>query len=114
MDALVQLFPPGSQLEKAVYAQVDYLSFNDMEKDDPVAWLHLFKQLINASRKMNNLTKDSLAARAKKGTLMPLDVPSAAAPEIRKILRGSTDPVISTYMSADDLLHLPYIVSEHF
>lgn len=37
LDALVQLFPPGSQLDKAVYAQVDYLSYNNMQKDDPVA-----------------------------------------------------------------------------
>lgn len=108
LTVLVQLLPPGSELERVVYADVDYLSQNDMQKDDPVAWLHLFKKLINAGRKMNNETKNALTARARKGTLVPLDIPSAAAPEIREILRGSTDPIISTYMLADDLLHLPY------
>jgi hypothetical protein len=79
-----------------------------MQQDDPVAWLHLFKQLLNASRKMNDPTKNALTARAKKGMLVPMDIPSAAAPEIREILRGSPDPIISTYMFADELLHLPY------
>jgi hypothetical protein len=108
LNVLVQLLPPGSELEKAVYAEVDYLSLNDMQKDNPVAWLHLFKKLINASRKMNDQTKNTLTARANTGTLMPLDTPSADAPEIREILRGSTDPIISTYTLTDDLLHLPY------
>lgn len=114
LNVLVQLLPPGSELEKAVYAEVDYLSLNDMQKDNPVAWLHLFKKLINASRKMNDQTMNTLTTRAKKGTLMPLDTPSAAAPEIREILRRSTDPVISTYTLADDLLHLPYRVYEAY
>ncbi len=108
LNVLVQLLPPGSDLEKAVYAAVDYLSLNDMQQDDPVAWLHLFKQLLNASRKMNDPTKNALTARAKKGTLVPMDIPSAAAPEIGEILRGSPDPIISTYMFADELLRLPY------
>jgi hypothetical protein len=112
LDALVQLFPPGSQLDKAVYAQVDFLSFNNMQKDDPVAWLHVFKKLINASRETNDRTRDSLTERAEKGKLMPLDTPSAASREIRMVLRGSTDPIISTYMAAEDLLHLPYSPSE--
>jgi hypothetical protein len=114
LDALVQLFPPGSQLDKAVYAQVDYLSRNDMEKDDPVAWLHVFKKLINSSRRMSDKTKESLTARAQKGALMPLDNPSAASREIRVILRGSTDPIISAYMATDDLLHLPYSPGEGY
>jgi len=114
LDALVQLFPPGSQLDKAVYAQVDFLSLNNMQKDDPVAWLHVFKKLINASRRMSDKTKESLIARAQKGALMPLDTPSAASREIRRILRGSTDPIISTYIAADDLLHLPYVVGESY
>jgi hypothetical protein len=112
LNVLVQLLPPGSELEKAVYAEVDYLSLNDIEKDNPVAWLHLFKKLINTSRKMNDQTKNTLTARATKGALMPLDAPSADAPEIREILRGSTDPIISTYVLADNLLHLPYRVNE--
>jgi hypothetical protein len=112
LSVLVQLLPPGSELEKAVYADVDYLSLNDMQKDDPVAWLHLFKKLINAGRKMNDQTKSDVTARARNGKLMPLEVPSADAPEIREILRGSPDPIISTYMLADDLLHLPYQVEQ--
>jgi hypothetical protein len=114
LNVLVQLPPPGSDLEKAVYADVDYLSQNDMQKDNPVAWLHLFKELINASRKMNDQTKNALIARAKKGTLMPLDIPSEAASEIHEILRGSPDPIISTYMLADELLHLPYEVDRPY
>ncbi len=114
LDALVQLFPPGSQLDKAVYAQVDYLSLNNMQKDDPVAWLHVFKKLINASRRPSDKTKESLTVRAQKGALMPLDTPSAASREIRMILRGSTDPIISTYIAADDLLHLPYSLGESY
>lgn len=114
LTALVQLLPPGSQLEKAVYAEEDYLSLNDMQKENPVAWLHLLKKLINASRRMNDQTANALTARANKGTLTPLDTPSAAAPEIRKILRGSTDPIIFTYMLADDLLHPPYVAHEAY
>ncbi|MGA9061228.1 MAG: hypothetical protein WB341_06115 [Terracidiphilus sp.] len=114
LTVLVQLLPPGSELEKAVYAELDYLTLNGMQKDNPVAWLHLFKKLINASRKMNDQTKNSLTARAKKGTLMPLAAPGADAPEIREMLRGSTDPIISTYTSADDVLHLPFRVDEQY
>jgi hypothetical protein len=43
LQALVQLFPPGSELEKAVYAEMDLLPFNDVQKDEPVVWLHIFK-----------------------------------------------------------------------
>jgi hypothetical protein len=114
LDALVQLFPPGSELDKAVYAQVDFLSLNSVQKDDPVAWLHVFKKLINASRRMSNNTSESLTARAEKGKLMPLDTPSAASSQIRRILRESSDPVISTYMAAEDLLHLPYSPKESY
>jgi hypothetical protein len=112
LTALIQLVPPGSELGKAVYAEVDHLSRNDMQKDNPVAWLHLLKKLMNASRKMNEQTTNALTARAKNGTLMPLDTPRTAAQEIRKILRGSDDPIISAYMSADNLLHLPFLKGE--
>jgi len=108
LSALVQLLPPGSELDKAVYAEVDYLSLNDMQKDNPVAWLHLLKKVINASRKMNEQTTNALTARAKTGTLMPLDTPSAAAQRIREILRRSPDPIISTYTFANDSLRLTF------
>jgi hypothetical protein len=114
LSALIQLLPPGSDLEKAVYAQMDYLSFNDMQKDDPVAWLHLFKGLLNDSRKIDKQTRDSLTTLAKRRTLMPLDSPSAAAPEISRMLRESTDPIFSAYLSAGDLLHLPFLMGEPY
>lgn len=114
LGALVQLLPPGSELEKAVYAEVDYLSLDDMQTNNPVAWLHLFKKLINASRTMNDQTRNALTARAMKGTLLPLGTPSAAAPEIREMLRRSSDPIISTYTLADDLLHPPYRAYEPY
>lgn len=72
LDALVQLLPPGSDLEKAEYAEVDDLSFSDMQKENPVAWLHLFKKLLNASRDMSSQTRNTLTAEAKKGTLRNL------------------------------------------
>jgi len=114
LDALVQLLPPGSDLEKAVYAEVDFLSLDDMQTNNPVAWLHLFKKLINASRTMNDQTRNALTARAMKGTLLPLGSPSAAAAEIREILRRSSDPIISAYTLADDLLHTPYRAYEPY
>lgn len=114
LTVLIQLLPPGSELEKVVYADLDYLSLNDMQKDNPVAWLHLLKKLINAGRKMNDETKNALIARARKDTLTPLDIPSPAAPEIRELLRRSSDPIISTYTLADDLLHLPYQVDHPY
>lgn len=112
--ALVQFLPPGSELDKAVYATVDYLSLNDMQRYDPVAWLHLLKKLLNASRKMNEQTTNTLTAQAKNGTLMPMDTPSAAAQEIRKILRGSDDPIIAAYMYSDNLLHLSVLKGENY
>jgi hypothetical protein len=112
LHALVQLFPAGSQLDKVVYADIDFLSMNDMQKDEPPAWLHFFKELLNASRRASAETKAAMTAKAQKGKLPPLSAPSAAAAQIRKILRSSADPVISAYMSAEDLLHPPYLTTE--
>lgn len=114
LTVLLQLLPPGSELEKAVYADLDFLSLNDMQKDNPVAWLHVFEKLINAGRKMDEQTENTLTTRAKKRTLPPLETPSAAAPEIRAMLHRSTDPIISTYTLTDDLLRLPYRVYEPY
>lgn len=114
LDALVQLLPPGSELQEATGAEVDFLGYSDWQTENPVVWLHLFKKLLNASRSMNGRAKGSLAARAKKRRLMPLDTPSAAASEIRESLHGSTNPIISTYVSADDLLKFPYLAKEGY
>jgi len=34
-----------------VYADIDFLSMNDMQQDEPPAWLHFFKELLNARRR---------------------------------------------------------------
>jgi hypothetical protein len=67
-----------------------------------------------AGRRTSNKTNESLTAGAEKGMLMPMDTPSAASGEIRRALRGSADPIISTYMAAEDLLHLPYSSKESY
>jgi hypothetical protein len=105
--------PPGSHLERAINAEVGYLSFNAMQKVDPVAWLAIFKELVNMSRKPNDEAKAYLPSAAKNGGGMTRwETPSQEAGEIRKSLRRSKDPIIATYMFADDLLHLPYLTLE--
>jgi hypothetical protein len=104
---LVDILPEGQQLERAITAEVDYLSFNAMQKDDPIEWLAILKQLINVSRKPKDEAKAALTAEAKKG-MTPLWLPSPEAGVIRDALRRSSDPIIAAYMSADDVLHLPY------
>jgi len=105
---LVDTLPAGHQLERAINAEVDYLSFNAMQKDDPIAWLALFNHLINDSRKATHEATAALTAEAKKG-MTPWGLPSPEAAVIRKSLYKSPDPIIAAYMSADDLLHLPYV-----
>ena len=41
----------ASKLERALNAEADYLSFNAMQTDDPIACVTLFKQLLNDGRK---------------------------------------------------------------
>lgn len=107
---LVDSLPPGHQLERAIHAEVDYLSFNPIQKDDPIAWLTLFRQLLTASRKPTKKATAALTAQAKAGSGMtPWGLPSPEATTIRDGLRGASDPIIATYLSADDLLHLPYL-----
>jgi hypothetical protein len=107
---LLDILPAGAQLERAINAEVDYLSSNPVQKDNPPAWLAIFNELINASRKPNDEAKAALAAEAKKGAAMTLwGTPSPEAIVIRKSLRRLSDPVIAAYMSADDQLHLPYL-----
>jgi len=105
---LVDILPPGYQLERAITAEVDYLSFNPIQKTDPIAWLALFNHLVNDSRKPREKTTEALIAEAKKG-ITPWGLPSPGAAVIRNSLHRSPDPIISVYMSAADLLHLPYV-----
>ena len=111
MMLLTDTLPLGPQLEKAVNAEVEYLSFHPMQKDDPVSWLTLLKDLINISRKSKDGAKEALDAMAKKGR-MSVGQPSANAAGIRKTLRASSDPIISAYMSVGDLLNLPFQTNE--
>jgi hypothetical protein len=104
---LIDILPAGQELERAINAEVDFLSFHAMQKDDPIAWLALFKHLVNDARKPKDDAKAALAAEARKG-MLPWGLPSPEADVIRASLRGSSDPIIAAYLSADDLLHLPY------
>jgi hypothetical protein len=106
LHALVSYSPSGSQLEKAANAQVDFLSFNEMEKNNPVAWLHFLKELINVSAKPKDAATAALVGSAKDGSMLPWAVPSDEAGAVRKILRGSSDSVVSAYLATGDLLHL--------
>jgi hypothetical protein len=103
---LVDILPAGQQLERAISAEVDYLSLNSMQKDDPIAWLALFKHLVNASKKPKAEATAALIDQAKKG---PWGLPSPEAGVIRNSLRRSSDRIIAAYMSTDDLLHLPFL-----
>jgi hypothetical protein len=105
---LIDILPAGQELERAISAEVDYMSLNVMQNDDPIAWLALFKHLLNDGRKPQEEATAALAAEAKKG-MLPWGLPNPEAGVIRKSLRSSSDPIIVAYMSADDLLHLPYL-----
>ncbi len=104
---LVDNLPAGHQLERVISHEVDYLSSNRMQKDDPVAWLLFFKSLVNDSRKPDDKASAVLIAEAKKGRAL-WALPSPEADVIRDSLRRSADPIMAVYMFADDLLHLPY------
>jgi hypothetical protein len=100
----IELLPAGHQLERLINAEVEYMSFNAIEKDNPTAWLFYFNKLINISRKTTDKDAVALTAQAQKGQ-QPWWLPSPEASVIRDSLRKSSDPIIATYMSAEDLLH---------
>jgi len=104
---LKDILPPGDELERAINAEVDYLSFNAMEKDNPVAWLAYFKELINSSRAPEPDATAAVTSEVDKKRT-PWGLPNPEATMIRNTLRKSGDPIIAVYMSADDLLHFPY------
>jgi hypothetical protein len=106
--SLVDILPAGAQLERAINAESDYLSFNTMQNDDPIAWLALFRHLVNDGRKPTEKVTAALTAEAKKGGI-PWGLPSPEADVIRSRLHGSADPIMAAYMLTDDLLHLPYL-----
>lgn len=103
----IELLPAGHQLERLINAEVDYMSFNAMQKDNPTAWLFYFKLFVNISRKTTDKDTVALTAQAKNGQ-QPWWLPSPEASVIRNSLRKSSDPIIATYMSTEDLLHPPY------
>jgi hypothetical protein len=105
---LVDLLPAGQQLERAITAEIGYLSFNSVQRDNPTAWLSFLKDLVNISRKSTENGTAVVTAEAKKGRLLVTGLPSPEAVVIRDNLRRSSDPIISTYMLAEDLLRLPY------
>lgn len=110
---LVDILPPGHELERAIDAEVDYLSFNSTETDDPVAWLMTFKSLLNISRNAGDEAKRILANETKKGPeMVPWGMPSVEADLIRNSLRTSSDPVIVAYTLADDALQMPYLTPD--
>jgi hypothetical protein len=104
----VDLLPAGQQLERAITAEIGYLSFNSVQRDNPTAWLSFLKDLVNISRKSTENGTAVVTAEAKKGRLLVTGLPSPEAVVIRDNLRRSSDPIISTYMLAEDLLRLPY------
>ena len=110
---LVDILPSGYELERAIGAEVNYLSFNPMESDDPVAWLWEFKHLLNISRKPKQTATKALIAETKKGSeMVPWGLPNPEAGVIQNMLRGSTDQTISAYVLADDLLKTSYLTPD--
>jgi len=104
---LVDLLPSGQQLQQAIDAETDFLSFHSMETEDPPAFLLLLKRLINVSRKPTDKGLAALIEAEKKG-MQPAATPNPEALAIRSSLNRSSDPIIAAYMYADDLLRLPY------
>ena len=108
LTRLVNMLPPGHQLERAINAEIDFLSFSAMQRDNPTAWVYYLKMLINISRKPTDAAIVALTAEAKKRNLA-YGLPNPEAVAIRDGLRRSSDPIIATYMSAENLLHLRYL-----
>jgi len=113
LTMVIDLLPSGYQLERAISAQIGYLSFNPAENDDPVAWLMEMRHLINISRTPTEEAKHALAAQAKKGPeWVTWGLPSAETDAIRNLLRSSPDPIVAAYMLAEEVLKTPYLTPE--
>jgi hypothetical protein len=110
---LVDILPSGNELERVIGAEVNYLSFNPMESDDPVGWLWEFKNLLNISRKPKQAAiRDLLAETKKRPEMVPWGLPNPEAGVIRDMLHGSTDQTIAAYVLADDLLKTSYLTPD--
>jgi hypothetical protein len=104
---LMDLLPAGHDLERAINGEVDYLSFNTIELDDPPAWILFLQQILNVSRRPSHKALTGMEQQAKKGFVLAA-TPSPEAKVIRGSLSRSADPIVSTYIGVDQLLHLPY------
>lgn len=106
--ALASCLPRGTSLQRVVDAEIGFLSLNGMERNDPVIWITTFKELQNLSRTRNAQPDfDMKAAIMSDGGIW--EAPSTGAGEIHHILQQSSDPIVVTYVLADDVLDLPYL-----
>jgi hypothetical protein len=106
--ALTSCLPKGSNLQRVVDAEVNLLSLNAIEHNDPVIWITPFKELLNLGRTRNaQPDADMKAAIMSDGGIW--EAPSTGAIEIRQMLRRSSDPIIATYVLTDDVLDSPYL-----
>jgi hypothetical protein len=104
---LKDILPAGNELERAIEAEVDFLTFSSVEKANPIVWLKHFKQLLNSARTPDRNSKAVLDAERKKGRT-PWGLPNPEAAVIVEALRKSPDYTIETYIKAEDILHFPY------
>lgn len=98
---LHNFLPAGHLLESWINGEVDFLTSNPLEDEDPPTYLIILKSLIYFSRPVPPEVRKSLSDEAAKGVLpqYPLEEPEF----VRKQLRASSDPVIHAYMMYEDL-----------
>jgi hypothetical protein len=111
LHLLVVALPPGPSFKDAIDAEIALLNLNPSEQKSPLSWLRYFHELIYISRPTTVDVMTELRNRSKSGEIM-ITLPSPDAIFIQQTLRRyQSDPIISAYLTYEDIFH-PLYVSE--
>lgn len=106
---LIELLPPGPSFRDAIDAEAAFLSLNPIEQSSPLSWLRCFKELIAISRPVTIDEKMKVRKEIQSGHGVIM-MPSPNAQFIRDTLhRYQSDPIISIYLTYEDLFHPSYV-----
>ena len=106
--AMLQMSQPaGHYLEEVTTAEIDFLTYSQIEEIDPPSFLMVLKVLVNISRPVSDEARKALLNDVMKGKSRPY-IPSEDREFVRTQLHNSNDRIIKAYMAYEDAFKPEY------
>jgi hypothetical protein len=99
--------PPGGDLQRTFDAEIDFLTFNRVEQDDPPAYLLVLKELVNIDRPLSDTSREEIQKALKRAKGFS-EIPTEEATALNSELHRSADPILKAYIAYEDIFHPTY------